>query len=106
MTKAILHLSPAAKVDLQEIWLYSSATWDKEQADKYVTGLKQVCYQLTELSSLGKSVSAIRADIRSYRYQRHYIIYIKETERVVFLAFIHEKRDTLRHVLSRLPQIN
>lgn len=103
MTDSPLHLIPAAKADLQEIWHYTVDTWGEAQAERYVAELKRTCYQLMEAPSLGKPALDVGDGVRVYRCQHHYIFYLEEKDHSIFLAFIHERRDILRHVVSRLP---
>jgi len=103
VTESTLHFIPAAKADLQEIWHYTVDTWGNAQAERYVAELKRTCHQLVESPSLGKPAPDVGDGVRVYRCQHHYIFYLEEKARTIFLAFIHEKRDILRHVVSRLP---
>ena len=104
MKDSVLHIIPAAKRDLQDIWLYTLEMWGAVQAERYVTSLKEACNKLVKSPFLGKALPDLSEDVRVYYCQCHYIFYLKDADRIVFLAFLHEKRNVLQHVLGRLPQ--
>lgn len=103
MTNDVLHLIPAAKGDLQDVWRYTVKTWGETQAERYLASLQATCHQLIKSPPIGKPMPDLGDNVRAYRHQHHYIFYIEEWERIIFIAFIHEKRDLLRHILTRLP---
>ena len=103
MREPTLHFIPAAKSDLQDIWRYTKKEWGLPQAETYVAELKRSCHTLIQSPFLGKALPDVDDGLRVFRCQHHYIFYLIEQERIVFLAFIHERRNILRHVITRLP---
>ena len=41
-------LTPAAKADLREIWLYTAEQWGEQQADRYLQELEECCERLVD----------------------------------------------------------
>lgn len=102
MTGAALRLVPAAKADLQDVWRYTADRWGEAQAENYMASLKRACHELMDSPLLGKPVPDVGEAVLVCRCRHHCIFYLETQEQVTFLAFMHEKRDALRHVLSRL----
>lgn len=102
MNDILLNLVPAAKSDLQEIWKYTKKTWGGEQAENYISALRQACYNIVQSPRLGKPVAGIGKNIRLYKLHYHYIFYMEDDQGVIFLAFIHEKQDVMRNIIQRI----
>lgn len=97
-----MHLIPAAKEDLQDIWRYTVKKWGRSQAELYISSLKSACHQLIFTPTIGRPAANLGKNVRIYRHQHHYIFYLEKQADIIFLAFLHEKRDILQHMLSRL----
>ncbi len=93
---------PAAKTDLQDIWRYTVETWGERQAEAYISALKETCLTLTHQKQLGKFIPQVHTELRVYRCQHHFIFYITDSEDVIFVAFLHERMDMLKHLTTRL----
>lgn len=99
----MLNLIQDAKVDLQDIWRYTFNTWGKSQAEIYLAAIEFACHQLVKSPLIGRPMPDLGVNVRVYRCQHHYIFYMIKQEVVIFLAFVHEKRDFLQQVITRLP---
>lgn len=102
MSHPQLNITAEAESDLREIWLYSVGEWGQTQADRYLDELMEMCNQLAVSKKLGKAVFEIGRNVYVYRCNHHYIFYLKKEDDLIFIAFMHEKRDILRHVAGRL----
>lgn len=98
-----LQITAEAESDLQEIWSYTINEWGKAQANRYLNELMEVCHQLVRTETSGKAILQAGANVYVCRCNRHFIYYLKRDGALIFIAFMHEKRDALRHVVARLP---
>ena len=53
-------LSPAARVDLSEIWDYNAERWGIEQAERYIRELTTACQELADQRRTGRAIDEIR----------------------------------------------
>lgn len=93
---------PAAKADLQDIWRYTVETWEEQQAENYVGTIKKACHTLIQQPQLGKALPAVHEELRVYRCQHHFIFYLTDSEHLIFIAFLHERMDMLKHLTARI----
>ncbi len=95
-------LTKQAKQDLKEIWHYTDKKWGEEQADSYTTDLKQCCKDLCANPSLARPLYNVHNSLRVYCYKHHYMFFLEQGNELLFIAFLHEKMDALRHIQHRL----
>ena len=57
-------LTPAARADLEEIWLYTAATWSPEQAVRYTDQVMDCFEEIAEDPGRGRDIGLSRCDIR------------------------------------------
>ena len=91
-------LTPAAKADLRDIWLYTLEQWNEKQAGRYLQQLEQCCEQLVDRPELGTARDDLRAGYRSILEGRHIIIYRHQLGRIEIVRFLHQRMDTKRHI--------
>ena len=95
-------LTKSAERDLSEVWIYTYEAWGDEQADRYVSGLKDSLMKIGENPALGKLVNEIGAGLRMFRCQHHYMFYLLQDQTVIVLGILHEKMDLIQRLQERI----
>ncbi|MBO9126014.1 MULTISPECIES: type II toxin-antitoxin system RelE/ParE family toxin [unclassified Rhizobium] len=91
-------ISPRARQDLDDIWLYTFQTWSKEQADSYYRGLVGCFPELASGAKRGRFSDSVRPGYRAFAYQSHFIVY-KETDRLVtIIRVLHRRMNIEAHL--------
>ncbi|MEY8760992.1 type II toxin-antitoxin system RelE/ParE family toxin [Chryseobacterium tongliaoense] len=88
-------ISKEASNDLEKIWLYTSETWSKEQADHYFDLLMDEIEYLSENPKSGKDYNEIRKGYFRSRVKSHFIFYkinIKNEE-IEIIRILHQQMD-------------
>ncbi|WP_315055291.1 type II toxin-antitoxin system RelE/ParE family toxin [Chryseobacterium indoltheticum] len=95
-------ISKEALNDLKKIWLYTSETWSKEQADYYFDLMINEIEHLSVNPKSGKDYSEIRKGYFRSRVKSHFIFYrinIKNEE-IEIIRILHQQMD----ISSRLDE--
>lgn len=95
-------LSKEALNDLEKIWLYTSETWSKEQADYYFDLIINEIEYLSVNPKSGKDYNEIRKGYFRSRVKSHFIFYrinIKNEE-IEIIRILHQQMD----ISSRLNE--
>lgn len=95
-------LSKEALNDLEKIWLYTSETWSKEQADYYFDLIIHEIEHLSGNPKSGKDYNEIRKGYFRSRVKSHFIFYrinIKNEE-IEIIRILHQQMD----ISSRLNE--
>jgi toxin ParE1/3/4 len=88
-------LSPFAKSDLNEIWLYISDN-SQEFADKTIDEILQRCRLLAKNPKLGRTRHDLIVDLRLFSYKRYNIFYFPTEEGVEIYRVLHSSRDIIQ----------
>jgi len=93
MRKLKIVLQEEAIQDLEEIWLYTFATWSQEQADRYHSLIiKEIEFLATRPES-GKILDHLRMRYRSAKVKSHYIFYRCTIDELEIVRILHENMD-------------
>lgn len=95
-------ISKEALNDLEKIWLYTSETWSKEQADYYFDLIINEIEYLSGNPKSGKDYNEIRKEYFRSRVKSHFIFYrinIKNEE-IEIIRILHQQMD----ISSRLNE--
>ncbi|MGI2034835.1 type II toxin-antitoxin system RelE/ParE family toxin [Rhizobium panacihumi] len=84
-------LSPRAKRDLLEIWLYTRETWSITQADSYYRDLVASMEALASGVKRGKSIDDIHSGYFSVASGSHRIIYRRANRQVLVICILHQR---------------
>lgn len=68
-------LSPLARADLEEIWLYTLKRWSVEQADRYYNDIMETLDALAEGTRTGRAADDIRQGYLKCAVGSHLIFY-------------------------------
>ena len=91
-------LSPEAEKDLQSIWLYTSAEWGMEQAERYTDQLIACFAELAAQPQRGQDVGYIRHGYHRRRLGRHGIYYRVTEYGIAVVRILHERMSVPRHL--------
>jgi toxin ParE1/3/4 len=98
MAKAKIFISPLARIDLEEIWLYTFHQWSSNQANKYQDELFDAFELIVNDVAIGKKMDQIKSGYRYLRVNHHYIFYTCSEDLVTIIRVLHEKMDLPRHL--------
>ncbi|MBO6561105.1 MAG: type II toxin-antitoxin system RelE/ParE family toxin [Nisaea sp.] len=68
-------LTPRARADLEEIWLYSEETWSAEKADDYIDALTEGFEALLRVPEMARERTELRPPVRIHPLGGHLIVY-------------------------------
>jgi toxin ParE1/3/4 len=91
-------LSRLATFDLDEIWDYSAKRWGREQANKYVEGLRQSMLRLAVDPSRGRSVTVRGRGYLRYKSGSHTIFYRATGRGIYVVRVLHQSMNHERHL--------
>lgn len=92
-------LTPSARLDMVDIWEYTSQTWDDEQAETYVRQLNYGFERLAEMPSIGQDYKHARKGYRKYQILRHLIFYhVISDDLIEIVRVLHERMDVDRYL--------
>lgn len=88
-------ISNEAKVDLENIWLYTFETWSKEQADRYFNLIFEEIEYLIQNPTSGKDCNHVRKGYYRTKVKSHFIFYrinLKE-DTIEIIRILHQQMD-------------
>ena len=97
---ASYNLSRAAEKSLAEIVVYSDATFGEMQTAAYVAGLEASFRLLVDYPRIGAAAFEIKAGLRRYRYQSHYVFYTEQGDALLIEDLIHVRRNLRRDLFD------
>ncbi|MBC7921725.1 MAG: type II toxin-antitoxin system RelE/ParE family toxin [Ferruginibacter sp.] len=91
---ATYQLSPAARNDLADIWLYLSENVSDQQADAFIDGFGEKCQQLALHPFLGRARNELRPGLRSLPLNPYLIFYdLPSPSLLVIRRVLHQRQD-------------
>jgi toxin ParE1/3/4 len=90
-----IRLSPAARRDIAEIWLYTADRWGADQADRYVRQIE------LDLMAAADGLPLARALDRYWRMKSgHHVCVFRKlpAARIDVLRILHERMDVPSHI--------
>jgi toxin ParE1/3/4 len=95
-------ITKQAAEDLKKIWIYTATNHGDSQANNYTAALKAGCEKIAGNPSMWRVFQIADRDVRFYRCEHHYIIYLVDEVEVVIIAFLHERMDFIARLETRL----
>lgn len=86
-------LSPRAQADIEEIWDYTVANWDRRQAEIYIRQLQSTIEAIAQNPRLGRPCDEVRVDYRKYPVGSHVLFYRVTDAGVDFVRILHGRMD-------------
>lgn len=91
-------LSPAAELDLEDIWTYTVEHWGIAQADRYTDLLIAAFAELAQSPKIASACDHIRPGYRRRSVERH-VIYFRITDYgIAITRILHDRMDAPRHL--------
>ncbi len=88
-------LSPAARRDIADIWLYTADRWGLDQADDYVAQIEE---DLRKVAT-GLRIAQPIDELWKIRSGHHLCIFATEDEGLVWvIRILHQRMDVPRHL--------
>ena len=92
-------LSPAARVDVEQIWDYTCDRWGEDQAEKYVRGLQRAIDRVVENPAIGRACDEVRSGYRKHAVGTHTLYYrIADEDLIDVVRILHQRMDFERHL--------
>ena len=86
-------LSVRARLQLLDIYEFTTAIFGQYQAEAYHAGLERTFSLLADFPRIGQLVDELGTGHRRFRFQSHYIFYTEETPHVLIRAIFHYAQD-------------
>lgn len=96
------NLKPAAKRDLEDIRRYTIREWGSDQADQYLSSLRQKLELLAAHPKMAPALSPTSA-IRVATHREHRIFYTVQPEVIEIARILHHAQDFTR-AIDRLAE--
>ncbi|WP_109484185.1 type II toxin-antitoxin system RelE/ParE family toxin [Paraburkholderia sp. C35] len=91
-------LSPAAGLDLDDIWDYSAKYWGIRPAERYIRMIQDTIVGLTDGTQPSRAASHVRQGYRSVLVGTH-IVFFKETEILIdVIRILHQRMNPFQHL--------
>lgn len=88
------NLTNKAVEDLTNIWNYTFEEWSENQADTYYFLLLEMCQDLADNPTIGKSYKDIGIEIFGFKAHRHIIFYeIISKNEIEIVRILHGRMD-------------
>lgn len=92
-------LSPAAQIDLGQIWDYTCHRWDVEQADEYLRELQRAIELAAANPEIGRACDEIRPGYRKLAAASHALYYRVTPDGIIdVVRVLHRRMDVDRHL--------
>ena len=86
-------LTPAARDDLEDIWLYTAQQWSMAQADRYMDILEDTFERLLFMPDMARERSEFDPPVRIHPNAAHLIIYRIEGDHLAILRVLGAAQD-------------
>lgn len=91
-------ISKLAIKDIDDIWVFTSELWSKQQANKYYKEIFEVINEICKNSEIGKLIDDIKRGHRIINLKSHMIIYKIKREIIYIDRILHQKMDIEKHL--------
>lgn len=92
-----LRLRPLAEADLEQVWLYTSKHWSREQADKYVKDIILTMELLAGGTKVGRQCM-VRDEYFQYAVASHIVFYRVQKQTLEVVRVLHQRMDVERRL--------
>jgi len=93
-------LSPAAEIDLDDIWDYSVEDWGERQAERYIRMIQDTITGLTVGMQLSQSAELVRPGYRKVLVGTHVLFFTEDDQVVDVIRILHQRMDPLHQLIE------
>jgi toxin ParE1/3/4 len=86
-------LTELAENDVSAIYDYTVSKYSKDKAARYLIGLDELFSNIIENPYIGKERSDVRAELRSFVYEKHVVFYRILSDRIRIIRVLHASCD-------------
>ncbi|MDL2263607.1 type II toxin-antitoxin system RelE/ParE family toxin [Synergistaceae bacterium OttesenSCG-928-I11] len=95
-------LSAEARQDIKEIARYTVRRWGKDQAEKYLEGLREQIKFIQNMPAAGSDRSQeLGSPFFSFPVDRHVVYYLYDEQQVSVIAILHQAMSPKIHLRLR-----
>jgi toxin ParE1/3/4 len=91
-------LSPRAQSDVDEIWDYTLARWNRDQAEAYLRKIKAAIEVVAIDPLRGRACDEVRAGYRKHPAGSHVLFYRTMSDGINIVRILHQSMDFERHL--------
>ena len=91
--------------DLRDIESYSTETWGKKVADKYLNSIEASLVLLQENSGLLQEIEGFSEKLKYYRVKNHFLICTELDEFIIVLTIKHVQMDVIAQLIKLEPSL-
>lgn len=91
-------LSPRARADLDDIWVYSAQSWGTDQAKDYIRLVQSAIETVAEEPRRGRACDEVRKGYRKYPAGSHVLLYRVLKAEIDIVRILHSRMDFERHL--------
>lgn len=91
-------LSPAAQVDIEEIFDFTYERWGFDQAEDYAHELRRAIERAATNPRIGRSCDEIRLGYRKLSVGSHTLYYRLVDDAIDIVRILHQRMDIDRHL--------
>lgn len=84
---------PAARDDLEDVWDYTIARWDVEQAIQYTDEIETACEILCESPLMCRERDEYNPPVRMHPHGEHLIVYVIDDKGILIVRILHSHMD-------------
>ncbi len=84
--------SARARADILEIAVFTIERWSEAQADKYLSGLEELCRRLSEGETTGRARDDIAPGLYRIGYMSHAVFYRPVPDGVRIVRVLHQRQ--------------
>lgn len=88
----------AAEHDLERIIDHTLEYWGAGQAEKYVSGLKELAQSLAENPKLGVRRNDLLEELLIFSYSSHILYYFEQPHGITIIRILHGRMDANKHI--------
>lgn len=86
-------LTPRARADLEDIWLYSEETWSAERADAYLDALVSLFEALVRVPEMAREREEFTPPVRIHHSGGHLIVYRVVEDYIEIIRLLGGRQD-------------
>jgi toxin ParE1/3/4 len=90
---AVYRLTPRARADLEEIWVYTADTWSSAQVDRYLAGLAKTFELLADMPEIARERTEFMPPVRLHPHQAHLIVCRVEVDHILVVRVPSGRED-------------